>query len=221
MKNVVSALALLAGISTAGWTQASPPVENGSTASRWGFATYVGTFAPILSLVAIQNGKDADVRLQSAPSIGAELTFAFNQIMSIYGGATHVRSRVNHSTGMTLIGADERSQADSPVGITSPSMGFLFSPQLGSLAFRPTIRIGGGVKFYDFALREVKNGVQDPMADLGLGIVADGSGSVSFTAEARWTPSSFDPKFLPVPLIAGKQQLQNDWVFHLGLKFGL
>ena len=91
-------------------------------------------------------------------------------------------------------------------------------PQPTWLFVRPTVRVGFGVKFYDFQLREIPNGVQDPMGDVGLGVLRE-EGTMSFMAEARWMPSRFDPAFLPVPVVSGGSQLQNDWVFQIGFRF--
>ena len=62
--------------------------------------------------------------------------------------------------------------------------------------------------------------MQDFTGDVGMGIESIG-GPVLFTAEARWMPSSFDPAFLPIRTTTSPKQRQNDWVFLLGVKFGL
>lgn len=221
MKRIVGALALVAGVAGSSLAQASaiPPTPE-TRPSGAGISTYVGMFAPVLSLVPIKNGVDPDVRLDAAPSLAAEVTWPFWRALSAYGGLSHVRTRVNHSSAMVFTGTDEQRMADSRVNLTTPSLGLLYAPTISWLTFRPTIRIGGGVKFYDFQLREVANGVQDPMADLGFGIMSVASSDVAFLAEARWMPSKFDPKFLPIPIVSGDPQLQNDWVFHIGFRFG-
>ena len=222
MKRIVGALALFAGVdgtASAQTAPAGPPAAPGQ--SHLGLSVYVGTFAPILSLVSFQNGVDPDVRLDPASSIGGELTWALRKfgIRGIYAGATHVRTRINHSSAMTFTGTDEQRMAYSPVNITSPTFGLIFAPEPWWLFFTLTIRLGGGVKFYDFQMREVANGVQDPIADIGFGVLKESSHALAFMAEARWMPSKFDPAFLPVPIVTGEPQLQNDWVFQLGFRF--
>jgi hypothetical protein len=225
MKRIVGALALLAGVAATMSAQAQAPQASaaaGPGKSHLGFATYVGTFAPVLSLMAFRNGVDPDVRLDPASSFAAEITWALGGkfgLRGVYAGMTHVRTRVNHSSAMVFTGTDEQRMAYSPVNLTAPTLGVMFIPgQPGWLFFRPTLRIGGGVKFYDFQMREIANGVQDPMLDLGFGMLKESSSTLSFMAEARWMPSKFDPKYLPVPLITGNAQLQNDWVLQLGFR---
>jgi hypothetical protein len=189
--------------------------------TKVGLRTYVGTFAPVLPLVATPpNLTFASVELESGVLAGLEVDY---QIMSnrpnlrVYLGMAHARSRVNHSALMVLQGP---ARPDSPVGLFVPTLGVLWSPRIGTFDVRPTLRVGGGVKFYDFDLLEVKHGVQDPTLDLGLGVTA-GTHPVAFMAEMRWLLSQFDPKFLPVTVVGTKKQLQNDIVLQLGFRFGL
>jgi hypothetical protein len=169
--------------------------------------------------MSFRNGEDPDIRLSTASSIHAELTWDLRwRSLSAYGGATHVRTRVSHSSAMVLQGLDEQRMSNSQVNLTTPTIGVFWTPQPSWLFVHPTIRVGGGVKFYDFQLREIPNGVQDPTAEIGFGIIRT-EGSMSFMAEARWMPSKFDPAFLPVPVITGDPQLQNDWVAQIGFRF--
>lgn len=219
-KRIVAALALLAApcriLTAQGATRPADSLPSGT-----GLSIYVGMFAPILSLVPVKNGVDPDVQLQSSPSFTGELTHRLRGAVSVYGAVVHVRTRVNHSSAMVFTGTDEQRMADSPVNITTPSAGFLYAPKVSWLAVRPTIRVGAGLKFYDFQMREVANGVQDPTADVGVGLMSVTASDVAFVAEGRWMPSKFDPTFLPIPLVAGGSQLQNDWVLHAGFRFTL
>jgi hypothetical protein len=223
MRRVVAVVALLAGATVGASAQApaaSAAAPKAPGVSHLGLSTFVGTFTPILSLVSFKNGTDPDVRLDPASSLYGELTWALGHSLEIYGGASHVRTRVNHSSAMTFTGTDEQRMSYSPVNITSPTLGVVFAPKPGWLFVQPMLRLGGGVKFYDFQLREIANGVQDPMADVGLGILKnDAASGMSFIAEARWMPSKFDPAFLPIVLISGQPKLQNDWIFQVGLRF--
>lgn len=58
----------------------------------------------------------------------------------------------------------------------------------------------------------------DLTADLGLGFATDGPGPASFTAEARWLPSRFDARNLPIASMGGNEQDQNDWMFQLAVR---
>jgi len=213
MRSVLGALALQAGLAGVIWGQEAPAA---ASMPRTSINAYVGLYAPVLPLVAIQNGRDASIALESAPSVRFELSYQFSSKLGVYGGLTHARSQVNHSTAMVLEGP---ARAESPVGVFTPTLGFVWTP-LGSSRVGPVVRLGGGVKFYDFSLVEVKNGVQDLAGEFGIGVTG-GTGSVRLLAEARWMPSQFDPAYLPVRVAESKKQPQNDWVFQLGARFGL
>lgn len=221
MKQLVSAVALLAGFAVGAPAQVMPPLPQAPPPSKVGLRALVGAFAPVLPLVATPpNLTFASVELESGAVAGIEVDYITNFLnggLRAYLGLTHARSRVNHSALMTLNGP---ARPDSPVGVFTPSLGVMIAPQVGNRDVRPTLRVGAGVKFYDFDLVEVENGVQDPMLDLGLGLMA-GTHPVAFTAEARWWLSQFDPKFLPVRVIGEEKQFQNDLVFQVGFRFGL
>jgi hypothetical protein len=214
MKSVLGALSLQLGLAGAVWGQAAPASE--VSIPKVTVTAYVGVFAPVLPVIAIKNGRDASIALQSSPAVGIELAYHFSAALGIYGGLTHVRSQINHSTAMVLV---DPPSAESPVGVFTPTGGLVWSPQLWNWQVRPTFRIGAGAKFYDIALVEVKHGVQDFSGDLGFGLMGT-SGGVTLVAEARWMPSQFDPAYLPVRIVEGKKQFQNDWVFELGAKLG-
>ena len=220
MKSLVSVLGLLLGISGA----ASAPLsalQQGGDQGKVSLRTSVGVFAPILPVVSIANGLNPSVELESSSAIEVELgydVYGENTQVTIYAAMTHIRSRMNHSSAMNL---KPPARPSSPVNLFTPTGGFLITTTLGSLGIRPTLRLGVGVKFYEFNIIEVPDGVQDLTGDFGIGVVSAVSGSASLTAEARWMPSSFDPAFLPVSTATSPTQPQNDWVFMLGLKFGL
>ncbi len=207
MKRLISALALFV-------------IGNVSVASAQEglrLQTSVGVFVPTLPVVAIANGQDASVELESGSAAIASLEMGFGDMLSVYGSFALIRSRMNHSSALELEGPWRPS---SPVNIYTPTGGIILSPRISSLGFRPTLRLGAGVKFYEFNILEVPNGVQDPTGDIGIGITG-GQQPVSFTAEARWQPSQFDPAYLPIRLATAPKQTQNEWLFTVGFKFQL
>lgn len=218
MKTLVSALALLAGLAAVATAQVLPGMpQPAPLETKLGLRAYVGAFAPVLPLVAAPADYIyASVELESGSAVGFEFDYALGGSLRAYLGIAHARSRVNHSSLMVIQGP---FRDESPVGLFAPTLGLIIAPRLGSHDVRPTLRLGGGVKFYDFDLVEVTGGVQDPTADLGVGLMA-GTHPVAFTAEARWLLSQFDPAYLPVRVIGAKKQLQDDLVFQLGLRFG-
>ena len=213
MKNLVSTLALLVGVTGVASAQVLPVQQD----PKLSLHVMVGVFAPVLPVVSIADGRNPSVELESATAVAAELNYRLGARIEIYGGITHVRSRMNHSSAMELEGPGRPS---SPVNVFTPTGGFLLRFRLGNLFVQPTVRLGAGIKFYEFNILEVTDGVQDFTGDIGIGIESIG-GPVFVTAEARWMPSQFDPAFLPIRTTTSPKQLQNDWVFLLGVKFGL
>jgi hypothetical protein len=219
MRSVLGVLALQLGLAGAVWGQEAP-VQAAPASEVWfprvSVTASVGVFAPVLPVIAIKNGTDASIALESSPAVGIEFGYHFSPSLGIYAGLTHARSFINHSTAMVLT---DPPRAESPVGVYVPTGGFVWSPTVGNWLVRPMIRLGAGAKFYNFALVEVKHPVHAVSGDLGLGLMGS-SGSVTLVAEARWMPSQFDPVYLPVRVAESKKQLQNDWVFQLGAKLG-
>jgi hypothetical protein len=101
-----------------------------------------------------------------------------------------------------------------------PTAGVQLSRQLGATSVRPSLRLGLGlgVKSYTFDLDDQDDRVGNLTGDLGLGISA-GDGPVSMTAEARWLPSTFSARSLPIRAMGGTDQDQNDWTFQVGFRF--
>ena len=221
MKGLVSVLGLLLGMS--GVSVPLSAVQQGGDQGKVSLRTSVGVFAPIRPVVSIANGLNPSVELESSSAIAVELDYDFYQFgdntqVAAYAAMTHIRSRMNHSSAMDL---EPPARSSSPVNLFTPTVGFLIQTTLGSLAIQPTLRLGVGVKFYEFNIIEVTDGVQDLTGDFGIGLVSAVSGTASFTAEARWMPSSFDPAYLPLSTATSPTPRQNDWVFMLGFEFGL
>ena len=74
------------------------------------------------------------------------------------------------------------------------------------------------MKRYKFDLAEQDDRVGNLTGDLGLGLFA-GDGPVTLSAEARWLPSSFSARSLPIRAVGGTDPDQNDWMFQLGFRF--
>jgi hypothetical protein len=218
MKYLICAFVLLLG--TAGFASAQTAPETQQTQSAWSINAMVGTFAPTLSLIPIADGRNASVELESSTAFAAELAFRLESLIgdwiSVYGGMTHIRSRMNHSSALELDGPWRPS---SPVNVFTPTGGFFLQRSVG-LLIEPRLRLGAGVKFYEFNILEVENGVQDFTGDIGLAFVSSG-GPVAFVAEARWMPSAFDPAYLPIRTLSADKPFQNDWTFMLGFGFSL
>jgi len=177
---------------------------------------YVGAFAPMLPVVAVDDGRNPDVEMQSAPAVGMELEAVANHWLRAYAGVTYTAPR------LTLGGVMQAGPVNGlSTGTTLliPAAGVILAPRIGGLAVRPTLRLGAGAKRYHFDLVEQRRAVTDFTGDLGVGIAGADEGPVSFAAEARWLPSRFSADNLPVGAIGHLRQDQNDWLFQLSFRF--
>ena len=178
-------------------------------------STSAGSLVPMLPLVSVNDGQNPDVELQSAPAVGLELGFAARSWATVYGGLTYASPR------LVLSGAMETRPVDGPsvrTNLLIPTAGVQLSRQLGATSVRPSLRLGLGVKSYTFDLYDQDDRVTRLTGDLGLGISA-GEGPVVMSAEARWLPSTFSARSLPIRATGGTGQDQNDWMFQLGFRF--
>lgn len=177
----------------------------------------LGAFQPMLPMVSVADGRNPDVELESAPAVGLELGVAPGRTpwLTVYGGLTYTTPRLYLSGAMeshSVNGASTRST------LLIPTAGIVLSPAPRRLPVRPTLRLGLGAKSYVFDLVEQRDRVTDLTGDLGIGFTSGRPGPVSFTAEARWLPSRFDARSLPIRVMGGRGQDQNDWMFQLGMR---
>jgi hypothetical protein len=177
---------------------------------------YVGAFAPSLPVVSVGDGRNPDVELESAPVMGVELEVVPRHWLRVYGGVAYAAPRMNLSGAMRLEEVDGSSVRTT---LLLPTAGVVLSPSLGSRSLRPSLRLGLGAKRYTFDMARQRDAVTDLTGDLGIGISAGEEGPVSLSAEARWLPSRFDGRNLPMPVVGGGQQDQNDWLFQLAFRF--
>ncbi len=205
MKRTILALALAAGAA----------LPAGAQTLR--IKPYVGAFQPMLPMVSVADGRNPDVELASAPAVGLELAVAPRGATWVhaYGGLTFTTPRLYLSGAMESEPVNGTSARST---LLIPTAGVVLSPRLGTLPVRPTLRLGVGLKSYTFDLVEQRDRVTDFTGDVGLGFAADAPGPASVTAEARWLPSRFDARNLPIRATGGAGQDQNDWMFQLGLR---
>jgi hypothetical protein len=206
MKRTILALALLVGAAQTAQAQSALRIK-----------PYVGAFQPMLPMVSVADGRNPDVELESAAAVGLELEVAPRRL-----GWLHLYSGVPYTSPRLYLSGAMQSQPANGTSVRStlliPTAGLIAAPRVGRMPVRPTLRLGLGAKHYAFDLAEQRNGVTDLTADLGLGFATDGPGPASFTAEARWLPSRFDARNLPIASMGGSEQDQNDWMFQLAVR---
>ena len=177
---------------------------------------YVGAFAPMLPMVAVNDGENPDVEMQSAPVVGVEVEAAARDWLRVYAGAAWTSPRLALSGAMV---SSPVNGATSRTTLLLPTAGVIVAPRIGGAAVRPTLRLGAGAKRYRFDLVEQRHAVTDFTGDVGFGLAGGDDGPIGISAEARWLPSRFSARNLPIPAVGNPRQDQNDWLFQISARF--
>jgi hypothetical protein len=161
------------------------------------------------SAVIVDALGSGDTRLGSGPAIALDLQYQAMGKASIYGGGLAAFGTLHHGTSL---GVNVRGSSSDAV-IFAATAGAVID--LTSGAFRPIVRLGGGLKGYSFST-EGAEGFITPTGDFGLGFRA-GTGSVELGAELRYLPSVFDQAKLPTRGIVAQDQRQTDLFFGISV----
>ena len=201
----------LTGCALMAATVASAQVQQ--TTGGWRIGASTGGYVPHSSLIRAADSNDT--RLGSGPAFSLDLQYLASGLVSVYANGVV-------SFGTITLGSSIRPSVVGPsnqVMVTAGTAGVLVAPKDWFGAhLQPTLRLGGGFKWYSFDLAETRSQVR-PTLDIGLGLRGVGSGPIEVTAEARYLMSSFDQARLPTRGIAPQAQRQNDLVFAVG--FGI
>jgi hypothetical protein len=200
----------LAGCALMVATVASAQVQ---TTGGWRIGASTGGYVPHSALIRAADSNDT--RLGSGPAFSFDLQYLASGLISVYGNGIL-------SFGTITLGSSIRPTVVGPsnqVMVMAGTAGVLLAPTgwFGS-HLQPTLRLGGGFKWYSFDLAETESQVR-PTIDIGLGVRGVGSGPIEVTAEIRYLMSSFDQGKLPTRGIVPQAQRQNDLVFTVG--FGI
>jgi hypothetical protein len=205
------ALGLMAGallMATAASAQA-PQADHG----RWRVGASTGGYVPFSALVKAADSRDT--RLVAGPAFSLEPQYLVSSRVAAYanGILAFGTIRLGSSIRPAVVGTSDRTVlAAGTAGV------MLTAPHWLGNYLQPTLRLGGGFKWYSFDLTDAENQVR-PTADIGIGFRGIGIGAIEVTAEVRYLPSSFDQGKLPTRGIAPQDQRQNDLVFSIG--FGI
>jgi hypothetical protein len=204
------AVGLVAGALMAA-TVASAQVQQ--TAGGWRIGASTGGYVPHSSLIRAADSNDT--RLGPGPAFSLDLQYLASRFVSVYANGLL-------SFGTITLGSTIRPAVVGPsnqVMLTAGTAGLLLTANgwLGEHV-QPTLRLGGGFKWYSFDLTDTRSQVR-PTVDIGLGFRGVGSGPIEVTAEVRYLLSSFDQGKLPTRGITPQAQRQNDLVFAIG--FGI
>jgi len=184
--------------------QAKPDTVRGN----WRFSASAGSYAPRSALIVAADSNNT--RLGSAPVFALEGQYQAWSAVAIYADGM-----VSFPT--IFLGSSIRPGVLGPsnqVMLVGGTAGIMVSSSSGH--FRPTLRLGGGLKWYMFDLAGAEDQFS-PTLDIGLGFRAVGYGPLEVMGEIRYLPSSFDQAKLPIRGITPQDQRQNDLMFTIGI----
>jgi hypothetical protein len=209
MATARGALGLVTGAMMAATVASAQTQQTGQ--SRWRIGALTGGYVPRSSLIIAADSDNT--RLGAGPAFSLDLQYLASKSVSAYASGML-------AFGTITLGSSIRPSVNGPsnqVMLTGGTAGVLLTGAgwLGD-HFQPTLRLGGGFKWYRFDLAGTQNQVR-LTGDIGLGFRGVGSGPIEVTAEVRYLPSSFDQGKLPTQGIAPQNQRQNDLVFVVGV----
>jgi opacity protein-like surface antigen len=202
-------LGLVTGVVVLATTASAQSAQD--TQGTWRIGASTGGYVPFSSLIVAADTRDT--QLEAGPAFSLDAQYLLRPSAAIY------------ANGMLAFGAIRLGSAIQPavvgpssqVMLTSGTAGvFLSSADLLGEHLQPTLRLGGGFKYYSFDLTGAESQLR-PTADVGVGLRGIGIGRIDVTAEVRYLLSSFDQSKLPTRGITPQDQRQNDLVFSIGI----
>lgn len=163
-----------------------------------------------LSALVVDPAGTSDTRLSAGPTFGLEIqhpTFSFG---SIYGGVAASFSNLEHGANLGVVAGPGSSGATIILGTAGLVLEADWFDNL-----RPTLRLGGGLKMYNFSTTGASS-TSSVTGDIGAGF-RGGTGPIELLAELRFMPSSFDQAKLPLRGLTPQDQQQNDLLFTIGV----
>jgi opacity protein-like surface antigen len=176
----------------------------------WTVGASAGAWAPLSSL--IRAADSFDTRLSAGPVFSLEARYLAADPVTLYASALLAFStiRLGSSIRPDVVGPSDQCVVGG--GTAGVVLGPTDRP---GEHIRPTLRLGGGVKWYRFDLTGVDSQLR-PAGDLGVGLAGAGAGPIEVSAEVRYLPGSFDQSRLPTRGIETQNQRQTDLMFTIG-----
>jgi hypothetical protein len=141
-----------------------------------------------------------------------DIQYLASNTVSIYANPTVTFPTITLGSSISPSAVGPSNQ----VILTGGTAGVVLSTNWMGGHFQPTLRIGGGFKWYAFDITGAENQIR-PTGDFGLGFRGVGSGPIEVMAEIRYLPSSFDQSKLPTRGITTQEQRQNDLALTIGI----
>lgn len=206
---VLATLGLIAGGSAVASAASAQTPDAGAYPWRIGASTG-GYVAPS---ALIRAADDYDTRLAAGPAFSVEPQYLVSDQVSIYGNGTLAFGTIQLGSSIQPAVVGPSNQ----VMLVGATAGVMLSPtDWFGAHVQPTLRLGGGLKWYRFDLTDAENQAR-PTTDIGVGLRGVGVGTLEGTVEVRWLLSSFDQAKLPTRGIAPQEQRQHDFVLSVGI----
>lgn len=182
--------------------QLQPP----GSGTRLGAAA--GAWAPRDAAIAAAGGDDT--RFTAGPAFGLEFQYDVADFAAIFVNGTTAFPTLRR--GIDIQPAATGSGETTVVAATG---GVVFGLSGLHPNILPTLRLGGGMKYYSFDLTGAESHVR-PTGDVGIGFRGIGTGPIEVGADIRYLFSSFDQSRLPTRGITPQNQRQMDLLLSVG-----
>jgi hypothetical protein len=190
---------------------ASPLVAQGATPTgKWRLTAISGGLAHPSALVEDAVGA-SDTRLSPGATFGVDVQYSAFSSGAIYGTLAGSFSTLEHGANLSLAAGTGSSGSTLILG----TAGVLLEASDWFANIRPTLRIGAGLKYYNFTT-DGASSYAAPTGDIGAGF-RGGAGAIEVAGEMRVMPSAFDQAKLPLRGLAPQDQRQLDVLFTIGV----
>ena len=171
---------------------------------------FTGGLAHSSALVVDPAGR-SDTRLGPGATFGLEIQFPTFSFASLYAGAAGSFSTLEHGSNLGAAAGPGSSGATIILG----TVGLAFEASDWFDNLRPTLRLGGGFKAYQFTTSGASSS-SSLTGDFGVGF-RGGAGVIEVSGELRFLPSAFDQGKLPLRGLVAQDQQQSDLMFTVGV----
>ena len=189
-------------------------LATGLEAQDTGGSTRVTAISGVMlhgSAVVVDPQGVSDTRLSAGPTFGLEIQNAMFSFGSIYAGVAGSFSTLEHGANLSVSAGPGSSGATIILG----TAGLMFEARDWFDNLRPTLRLGGGVKMYNFTMNGASSFVSFT-GDVGVGF-RGGTGPLEIGGEIRFLPSTFDQAKVPLRGFTPQDQNQSDLLFSIGV----
>ena len=190
---------------------ASPlAAQNATPTGKWRLTAISGGLAHPSALVEDAVGA-SDTRLSPGATFGLDVQYSAFSLGAVYGTLAGSFSTLEHGANLGLSAGVGSSGATLILG----TAGVLLEASDWFANIRPTLRIGAGLKYYNFTTQGASS-YAAPTGDIGAGF-RGGAGAIEVAGEMRVMPSAFDQGKLPLRGLTPQDQRQLDVLFTIGV----